>query len=205
MVSNTEVAAHSIASVANTNGTTWWRCHTQCCWFTQRGRSSSNKRSSSWTPSNNSRNEAKSDPCHYHGNAHTWLKCYGNPDGPNYHPGFTPRPHGATCRGRSGFRTGHGNGGDRNDTYQNDAANNAGSNNNNVPSAASMVTNHTNASGWGAGNQVANNNTSCETEQNTVGNFQHPSTKSRVQSYRAPVPAYGQQQQLPMAEMNPPG
>eukprot|EP00978_Attheya_sp_CCMP212_P011225 scaffold27572_cov24-Attheya_sp.AAC.2 len=31
-----------------------------------RGRSSSNKRSSSWTPSNNSRNEAKNDPCHYH-------------------------------------------------------------------------------------------------------------------------------------------
>eukprot|EP00978_Attheya_sp_CCMP212_P011730 scaffold29115_cov56-Attheya_sp.AAC.3 len=45
-------------------------------------------------------NEAKSDPCHYHGNAHTWLKCYGNPDGPNNRPGFTPRPHGATGRGR---------------------------------------------------------------------------------------------------------
>eukprot|EP00978_Attheya_sp_CCMP212_P018801 scaffold51948_cov30-Attheya_sp.AAC.2 len=38
-----------------------------------------------------------------------------------------------------------------------------------------------------------------------VGNIQHPSTKSSVQSYRAQVPAYGQQQQqMPMAEMNPP-
>eukprot|EP00978_Attheya_sp_CCMP212_P039565 scaffold207038_cov41-Attheya_sp.AAC.1 len=57
------------------------------------------KGSSSWTPSNNSRtNQAKNDPCHYQGNAHTWLKCYGNPDGLNYWPGFTPRPHGATGR-----------------------------------------------------------------------------------------------------------
>eukprot|EP00978_Attheya_sp_CCMP212_P033460 scaffold135117_cov81-Attheya_sp.AAC.1 len=47
--------------------------------------------------------------------------------------------------------------------------------------------------------------TSCETKRNAVGNIQHPSTKSSVQSYRASVPAYGQQQQLPMAEMNPPG
>eukprot|EP00978_Attheya_sp_CCMP212_P004280 scaffold9365_cov51-Attheya_sp.AAC.3 len=39
---------------------------------------------------------------------------------------------------------------------ENDAANNAGYNNN-APSAASTVTNHTNASGWGAGNQSANN------------------------------------------------
>eukprot|EP00978_Attheya_sp_CCMP212_P002634 scaffold5363_cov34-Attheya_sp.AAC.3 len=122
-----------------------------------RGHSSS-KRSSSWTPSNNSRNEVNSDPCHYHGNAHTWLKCYGNPDGPNYRPGFTPRPHGATGCGRSGFRCGRGNGGDWNDAYQNDAANSVGSNNNNALSAASpMVTNHTNASGWGVGNQSANN------------------------------------------------
>eukprot|EP00978_Attheya_sp_CCMP212_P002118 scaffold4359_cov53-Attheya_sp.AAC.1 len=51
-----------------------------------RGRSLSNKRSSSWTPSTNSCNEAKNDPCCYHGNAHTWLKCYGNPDGLNYRP-----------------------------------------------------------------------------------------------------------------------
>eukprot|EP00978_Attheya_sp_CCMP212_P010833 scaffold26338_cov49-Attheya_sp.AAC.2 len=58
-------------------------------------------------PSNNSRNEVKNDPCRYHGNAHTWLKCYGNPDGPNYRPGFTPRPHGgATGRGCGGFRGG---------------------------------------------------------------------------------------------------
>eukprot|EP00978_Attheya_sp_CCMP212_P042117 scaffold251513_cov60-Attheya_sp.AAC.1 len=64
-----------------------------------RGRSLSTKRSSSWTPSNNSRNEAKNDPCRYHGSAHTWLKCYGNLDGPHYWPGFTPRPHGATCHG----------------------------------------------------------------------------------------------------------
>eukprot|EP00978_Attheya_sp_CCMP212_P032678 scaffold128677_cov51-Attheya_sp.AAC.5 len=105
---------------------------------------SSSKRSSSWMPSNKSHNEAKIDPCRYHGNAHTWLKCYGNPgDGPNYHPGFTPRPHGATGRGRGGFRGGCGNG---------------GSNNYNAPSAASMATNHTNASGWGVGNQYANNN-----------------------------------------------
>eukprot|EP00978_Attheya_sp_CCMP212_P001021 scaffold2113_cov63-Attheya_sp.AAC.3 len=68
-----------------------------------RGHSLSNKCSSSWTPSNNSHNEAKTNPCHYHGNAHTWLKCYGNPDGPNYCPGFTPRPHGATGRGRGVF------------------------------------------------------------------------------------------------------
>eukprot|EP00978_Attheya_sp_CCMP212_P017829 scaffold48076_cov58-Attheya_sp.AAC.3 len=74
-----------------------------------RGRSSSNKRSSSWTPSNNSCNEAKNDPCHYHGNAHTWLKCYGNPDGPNYRPEFTPRAHGATGRSRGGYRGGRGN------------------------------------------------------------------------------------------------
>jgi hypothetical protein len=37
--------------------------------------------------------------------------------------------------------------------------------------------------------------TSCETKRNAVGNIQHPSTKSSIQSYRAPVPAYGQQQQ----------
>eukprot|EP00978_Attheya_sp_CCMP212_P040442 scaffold220887_cov43-Attheya_sp.AAC.1 len=104
-----------------------------------RGRSSSNKRSSSWTPSNNSHNEAKNDPCRYHGNAHTWLKCYGNPDGPNYRPGFTPRAHGATGRGRGGYHDGRGNGGDRNDAYQNEAATNANSNNNNAPSAASTL------------------------------------------------------------------
>eukprot|EP00978_Attheya_sp_CCMP212_P035687 scaffold156847_cov66-Attheya_sp.AAC.1 len=123
-----------------------------------RGCSSSNKRSSSWMPSNNSRNEAKNDPCRYHGNAqHTWLKSYGNPDGPNYWPGFTPRPHGRTGHGRrGGFRGGLGNGGDWNDAYQNNAATNASSNNN-EPSAASTVTNHTNTSGWGAGNQSAKN------------------------------------------------
>eukprot|EP00978_Attheya_sp_CCMP212_P044217 scaffold304403_cov59-Attheya_sp.AAC.1 len=119
-----------------------------------KGRSSSNKRSSSWTPSNNSRNEAKNDPCCYHGNAHTWLKCYGNPHGPNYWPGFTPRPHGATDRGCSGFRGSHGNGGDRNDTYQNDVQ---------LLMLARIIIiiimhrvqhqrlqPHTNASGWGA-------------------------------------------------------
>eukprot|EP00978_Attheya_sp_CCMP212_P040515 scaffold221755_cov30-Attheya_sp.AAC.2 len=108
--------------------------------------------------SNNSCNEAKSDPCRYHGNTHTLLKYYGNPDGPNNCPGFTPRPHGATGRGRGGFRGGRGNGGDQNDNYQTNAATNASSNNNNnAPSAASTVTNHTNASGWGAGNQSASN------------------------------------------------
>eukprot|EP00978_Attheya_sp_CCMP212_P012929 scaffold32269_cov62-Attheya_sp.AAC.2 len=121
---------------------------------------SSSKRSSSWPPSNKSHNEAKSDPCHYHGNTHTWLKCYGNPDRTNFHPGFTLIPHGATGRGRGGFRGGRGNGGDRNDAYQNDAANNAGSNKNNAPSAAaSTVTHNNNASGWGIGNQSANNAT----------------------------------------------
>eukprot|EP00978_Attheya_sp_CCMP212_P011916 scaffold29619_cov63-Attheya_sp.AAC.11 len=79
------------------------------------GCSSSNKCSSSWTPSNNSRNEVKSDLCCYHGNAHTWLKCYGNPDGPNYRPWFTPRPHGATGHGHGRFHGGRGNGGDWND------------------------------------------------------------------------------------------
>eukprot|EP00978_Attheya_sp_CCMP212_P038901 scaffold197346_cov33-Attheya_sp.AAC.1 len=54
-----------------------------------RGCSLSNKRSSSWTPPNNSHNEAKNNPCRYHGNAHTWLKCYGNPDVQNYQPGLT--------------------------------------------------------------------------------------------------------------------
>eukprot|EP00978_Attheya_sp_CCMP212_P000752 scaffold1516_cov53-Attheya_sp.AAC.1 len=44
--------------------------------------------------------------------------------------------------------------------------------------------------------------TSCETKRNAVGNNNIP-----VQNlaYKATVPAYGQQQQLPMAEMNPPG
>eukprot|EP00978_Attheya_sp_CCMP212_P007167 scaffold16669_cov35-Attheya_sp.AAC.1 len=43
---------------------------------------------------------AINDPCRYHGNAHTWKMCYGNPDGPNYRPGFQPRPQGNTGRGR---------------------------------------------------------------------------------------------------------
>eukprot|EP00978_Attheya_sp_CCMP212_P045185 scaffold336636_cov53-Attheya_sp.AAC.2 len=102
-----------------------------------RGHSSSNKCSSSWTPSNNSRNEAKNDTCRYHG--------------------FTPRAHVATGRGRGGYCGGRGNGGDRNDAYQNEAATNANSNNKNAPSAASTVINHTNASGWGSGNQSAKN------------------------------------------------
>eukprot|EP00978_Attheya_sp_CCMP212_P010935 scaffold26612_cov56-Attheya_sp.AAC.3 len=81
--------------------------------------------------------------------------------------GFTPGPHGATCRGRGGFCGGRGNGGDQNDTYQNDAASNAGSNNRASPNAASTVTNagsrssgwvdRTNASVWGSGNQSASN------------------------------------------------
>eukprot|EP00978_Attheya_sp_CCMP212_P006303 scaffold14274_cov49-Attheya_sp.AAC.6 len=54
------------------------------------------------------------------------------------------------------FRGGRKNGGDRNDAYQHDAATNASSNNN-APSVASTVTNHTNTSGWGAGNQSAKN------------------------------------------------
>eukprot|EP00978_Attheya_sp_CCMP212_P038633 scaffold193211_cov56-Attheya_sp.AAC.2 len=115
--------------------------------FQARGRGSSNgsfKRSgsSSWTGSTNSRNEARNDPCRYHGNVHTWKQCYGNPDGPNYRPGFTPRAHGATSRGRGEFHGGRG--GDRNDAYQNNAASNAGSvQKNNAPSAASTVTNTT--------------------------------------------------------------
>eukprot|EP00978_Attheya_sp_CCMP212_P001020 scaffold2113_cov63-Attheya_sp.AAC.2 len=82
---------------------------------------------------------------------------------------FTPRPHGATCCGCGGFRGRHGNGGDQNDTYQNDAASNIGSNNHASPSAASTVMNITtsrsgwvdraNASGWGSGNQSASNAT----------------------------------------------
>ena len=44
--------------------------------------------------------------------------------------------------------------------------------------------------------------TSCETKRHAVGNILHPSTKYSVESYTAPVPAYGQQQQLPMADMN---
>eukprot|EP00978_Attheya_sp_CCMP212_P029078 scaffold102189_cov64-Attheya_sp.AAC.8 len=93
-------------------------------------------------------------------------QCYGNPDGPNYRPGFTPKAHGATCRGRGGFRGGRG--GDRNDAYQNDATSNTGSvQNNNALSAASTVTNTTprngwgnaNASGWGFGTQPATNAT----------------------------------------------
>jgi hypothetical protein len=133
--------------------------------FQARGRGSSKRSaSSSWTGSTNSRNEARSDPCRYHGNAHPWKQCYGNPDGPNYRPGFTPRAQGATGRGRGGFRGGRG--GDRNDAYHNDAASNAGSNqNSNAPGSASTVTHTTprpgwgttNASGWGSGTQPANN------------------------------------------------
>eukprot|EP00978_Attheya_sp_CCMP212_P015150 scaffold38967_cov54-Attheya_sp.AAC.5 len=128
-----------------------------------------NKHRGSWTSSNNSQNEAKNDPCSYQGNAHTWLKCYGNPDGPStYHPGFTPRPHGATAgHGHSGFRGSRGNGGDRNDAYHNDPASNAGSNNHASPSAASTVANagsrssgwvdRANVSGWGSSKQSPSN------------------------------------------------
>ena len=94
-----------------------------------RGRSSGYKRRGYDNANNNSRNAAINDPCRYHGNAHTWKMCYGNPDGPNYRPGFQPKPQGTAGRGRGNggrFQPGRGNGGGRNDAYQNDNASNAG-------------------------------------------------------------------------------
>eukprot|EP00978_Attheya_sp_CCMP212_P042390 scaffold257531_cov39-Attheya_sp.AAC.1 len=55
--------------------------------------------------------------------------CYGNPDGPNYRPGFQPKPQGTAGRNRGNggrFQPGRGNGGGRNDAYQNDTASHAG-------------------------------------------------------------------------------
>eukprot|EP00978_Attheya_sp_CCMP212_P024228 scaffold75838_cov48-Attheya_sp.AAC.3 len=93
---------------------------------------------------NNSRNAAINDPCCYHGNAHTWKMCYGNPDGPNYRPGFQPRPQGNTGRGHGNggrFQPGHGNGsGCSNDAYQNDTASNAG--HSTAVSASSTIANN---------------------------------------------------------------
>ena len=69
---------------------------------------------------NTSRNAAINDPCRYHGNAHPWKMCYGNPDGPNFRPGFQPKTQGTTGRGRGNggrFHPGRGNGGGRNDAY----------------------------------------------------------------------------------------
>ena len=108
------------------------------------GRSSGFKRRGSDNNhnSNTSRNAAINDPCRYHGNAHPWKMCYGNPDGPNFRPGFQPKTQGTTGRGRGNggrFHPGRGNGGGRNDAYQQDHASNAGQS---TAVSASSITTH---------------------------------------------------------------
>ena len=127
-----------------------------------RGGRSNHKRSGTWSARSDSSNAASNDPCRYHGNAHTWKMCYGNPDGPNYRQGFTPRGQNPGGRGRGRFHGGRSNGGGRNDAYQNDAASynagymaatNAASVQTGSPSAASTLTNNgPKPSSWGNSN-----------------------------------------------------
>jgi hypothetical protein len=56
-----------------------------------RGGRSNHKRSGNWNARSNSSNAASNNPCRYHGNAHTWKMCYGNPDGPIIGRGSRPK------------------------------------------------------------------------------------------------------------------